>query len=71
MFLAAECAKLAIKLPESGRYAVGMVFLPTEEESRWDAKSFEEIVWEEGQSVLGWRTCRQTTPRLVFHRAGL
>lgn len=57
MFLAAECAKLAIKLPEPGRYAVGMVFLPTEEESRWECeKSFEEIVWEEGQSVLGWRT---------------
>src|SRR5882762_4794156 len=56
-FLAAECSKLAIKLPEPGRYAVAMVFLPTEEESRWECeKSFEQIVWEEGQTVLGWRT---------------
>src|SRR2546421_11949371 len=56
-FLAAESAKLAIKLPEPGRYAVAMVFLPTEEESRWECeKSFEQIVWEEGQTVLGWRT---------------
>jgi glutamate synthase (ferredoxin) len=57
VFLVAECAKLKIELPPPGEYAVGMVFLPTEEESRWECeKSFEQIVWEEGQSVLGWRT---------------
>jgi glutamate synthase (ferredoxin) len=56
-FLVSEAAKLKIKLPPPGQYAVGMVFLPTEEESRWECeKSFEQIVWEEGQSVLGWRT---------------
>src|SRR5687768_16561872 len=56
-FLASEAATLEIKLPPPGQYAVAMVFLPTEEESRWECeKSFEEIVWEEGQSVLGWRT---------------
>jgi glutamate synthase (ferredoxin) len=56
-FLVSEAAKLKIKLPPPGQYAIGMVFLPTEEESRWECeKSFEQIVWEEGQSVLGWRT---------------
>src|SRR6185436_11482137 len=56
-FLASECAKLEIALPAPGEYAVGMVFLPPEEESRWECeKSFEQIVWEEGQTVLGWRT---------------
>jgi glutamate synthase (ferredoxin) len=56
-FFAAECAKLKIALPAPGRYAVGMVFLPTEDESRAECeKLFEEIAEEEGQSVLGWRT---------------
>src|SRR5882724_1053704 len=56
-FLAAECAKLKIELPPPGQYAVGMVFLPTEVESRAECeKLFEEIAEEEGQSVLGWRT---------------
>src|SRR6185295_10198847 len=55
--LAAECAKLKIALPAPGRYAVGMVFLPTEDESRAECEQlFEEIAEEEGQSVLGWRT---------------
>src|SRR5712664_2990815 len=57
VFFAAECAKLKIKLPPSGQYAVGMVFLPTEEESRAECeKLFEEIVVEEGHGVLGWRS---------------
>jgi glutamate synthase (NADPH) large chain len=56
-FLASEGAKQEIALPAPGEYAVAMVFLPPEEESRWECeKSFEQIVWEEGQKVLGWRT---------------
>src|SRR5882724_2993879 len=44
VFLAGECAKLKIELPPPGQYAVGMVFLPTEEESRAECeKSLEEI----------------------------
>src|SRR5688572_17558196 len=57
VFFAAEAASLEIKLPEPGKYAVAMVFLPTDEESRWECeKAFEQIVWEEGQTVLGWRS---------------
>src|SRR5207244_8750724 len=56
VFFAAECAKLKIKLPPSGQYAVGMVFLPTEEESRAESeKLFAEIVVEEGYGVFVWR----------------
>src|SRR5207244_11644313 len=56
VFFAAECAKLKIKLPPSGQYAVGMVFLPAEEESgaEWE-QLFERSVVEEGHRVLGWR----------------
>jgi glutamate synthase (ferredoxin) len=57
LFLAAEAARLKIELPPPGQYAVGMVFLPTEEESRAECeKLFAEIVEEEGQAVLGWRS---------------
>ena len=57
LFLSAECRKLQIELPSPGQYAVGMVFLPTEEESRRECEQlFEEIAVEEGQCVLGWRT---------------
>src|SRR6266850_5282875 len=57
VFLAGECTKLNIELPQPGQYAVGTVFLPTEAESRAECeKSFEDIVEEEGQAVLGWRS---------------
>jgi glutamate synthase (ferredoxin) len=55
-FFVRECEKLKIKLPQPGEYAAGMVFLPTEEESRRQCKrQFAKIIREEGQSVLGWR----------------
>ncbi|MCZ6891636.1 MAG: glutamate synthase subunit alpha, partial [Chloroflexi bacterium] len=51
-----ECAKLGISLPEPGQYGVGMVFLPMEAAQRKRCEDiFEEIVAEEGQTVLGWR----------------
>jgi glutamate synthase (NADPH/NADH) large chain len=56
LFLAAECQQLKFILPTPGQYAVGMVFLPTQRESRLQCEQlFEEIVREEGQTVLGWR----------------
>ncbi|MCM3870249.1 MAG: glutamate synthase large subunit [Pyrinomonadaceae bacterium] len=56
-FLSAECEKLQIQLPTPGQYAVGVVFLPTEEENRRECEQvFEDIAVEEGQHVLGWRT---------------
>jgi glutamate synthase (NADPH/NADH) large chain len=56
-FLARECDRLGIKLPPAGEYAAGMVFLPVERESREQCEAqFEEIILEEGQRVLGWRT---------------
>ena len=56
-FFARECASLGIKLPPAGLYGVGMVFLPRDPESREQCERlFEEIVREEGQSVLGWRS---------------
>jgi len=56
-FLAKECDKLELKLPPPGQYGVGMVFLPTDTLSREQCKRlFEEVVREEGQHLLGWRT---------------
>ncbi|MEO6394063.1 MAG: glutamate synthase central domain-containing protein, partial [Pyrinomonadaceae bacterium] len=54
-FFRRECVEFA--LPEPGQYAVGMVFLPTDEEGRRECERlFETIVRQEGQNILGWRT---------------
>jgi glutamate synthase (NADPH/NADH) large chain len=56
-FLEQECDKLSIKLPAYEEYGVGMVFLPRDAGSRRQCEAlFEQIVGEEGQRVLGWRT---------------
>jgi glutamate synthase (ferredoxin) len=56
-FLARECDRLKINLPALGSYGVGMVFLPTDASQRQESEQlFEQIVREEGQAVLGWRT---------------
>ncbi|HEY9503683.1 MAG TPA: hypothetical protein VIR01_18740, partial [Pyrinomonadaceae bacterium] len=55
-FLARQCEKQRVNLPQPGQYAAGMVFLPTAEESRRQCKrQFAKIIREEGQSLLGWR----------------
>jgi glutamate synthase (ferredoxin) len=56
LFLARQCDDLGIRLPGPGRYGVGMVFLPTSDDSRRECERvFEAVVREEGQQVLGWR----------------
>jgi len=46
-----------IKLPPLGDYGVGMVFLPRDPNERRTCETlFENIVVEEGQKFLGWRT---------------
>ena len=48
---------LPFRLPKPGWYAAGLVFLPTAPESRYHFEwLFEQVVQEEGQQVLGWRT---------------
>jgi glutamate synthase (NADPH) large chain len=55
-FLARECDRLGIHLPEPGQYGVGMVFLPEAADSRRKCEAvFNRVAWEEGQTVLGWR----------------
>src|SRR5262249_47817643 len=56
-FLARECDRLGIALPAPGAYGVGMVYLPTDAADRAACEAlFEQVVREEGQTVLGWRT---------------
>ena len=55
-FLAEVCAPLKIKLPASGEYGVGQIFLPRHPTDRRRCQGlFEQIILEEGQKVLGWR----------------
>src|SRR5947208_6771197 len=56
-FLRRVAAEARIKLPEAGEYGVGMVFLPTDAQDRAACEGmFEQVVREEGQIPLGWRT---------------
>jgi glutamate synthase (ferredoxin) len=56
-FLKEVAAKEKISLPGAGEYGVGMVFLPHDPGQRAECeKIFGDIVAEEGQRNLGWRT---------------
>jgi len=47
----------SLELPAKGEYAVGMMFMPREASLREPIeRCFEEIVEQEGQKFLGWRT---------------
>ena len=49
--------ELGTDLPEPGRFAAGVVFLPTVESERTQCKrAVERICAEEGQTLVGWRT---------------
>jgi len=52
-----SCANTGIQLPSPGEYGVGMVYLSPDVTERQECeKLFEQIVEEEGQRLLGWRT---------------
>jgi glutamate synthase (NADPH) large chain len=56
-FLKKECDELGINLTNAGEYGIGMVFLPIDEDERRTCEViFENIIKQEGQNVLGWRT---------------
>ncbi len=55
-FFEGECSRLGFPLPSPGEYGVGMVFLPVEPHERMSCEAIlEEIVRDEGLTVLGWR----------------
>jgi glutamate synthase (ferredoxin) len=58
-FLKKACWEIGIDLPPAGQYGVGMVFLSPTDKARSERvceQCFEDIIREEGQRVLGWRT---------------
>ncbi|WP_153556442.1 glutamate synthase large subunit [Roseimaritima sediminicola] len=53
---------LNVELPEEGRYAAGLIFLPTDPKERKTCKdAVEALVKETGQQLLGWRDVPQET----------
>lgn len=55
-FFQRECEVLGFHLPPEGEYGVGMIFAHRYRDFREEQKRiFEDIVKEEGQTVLGWR----------------
>jgi glutamate synthase (ferredoxin) len=68
-FLRQACEPLRIKLPGPGEYGVGQLFVPTHPLDRRRCEGlFEQIVQEEGQRVLGWRSV-PTDDRLLGETA--
>ena len=56
-FLKLVSREAKVSLPSEGEYGVGMVFLPRAAAQRKECeKIFAEIVADEGQRLLGWRT---------------
>ncbi|WP_416151200.1 glutamate synthase large subunit [Salipaludibacillus sp. HK11] len=56
-FFEKQFHKEDLELPEEGKYGLGMVFFPQDQQERKASrKIFEKIIEEEGQTVLGWRT---------------
>ncbi|MGC7872807.1 glutamate synthase large subunit [Desulfosporosinus sp. SYSU MS00001] len=55
-FFKRECEVLGFDLPAKGSYGVGMIFAHKYEDFRkTQMETFEKIVLEEGQRILGWR----------------
>ncbi len=55
-FFRAELARAGVELPELGRYAAGLVFLPSDDQADRVARArVERIVTEEGLRVVAWR----------------
>lgn len=56
-FLSAEMKERRVELPQEGRYAVGMLFLPQDEAARAAAeRRIEALIREADLELLGWRT---------------
>jgi len=56
-FFKQSCRGINIDLPDSGAYGIGLVFLPQDPDERSFCKeTFEKIIKEEAQILLGWRS---------------
>lgn len=56
-FLKQAASKDGVQLPGPKEYGIGMVYLsPNQDERKTAEKIFEQIIQEEGQRFLGWRT---------------
>ncbi len=68
-FFTDVCKKLGISLGAEREYGVGMLFFPTDELKRNQAKKMFEIILEkEGLQLLGWRKV-PTYPEVLGHKA--
>jgi len=55
-----------VELPEQGRYGVGMIFSPRASDGERCAQLVEQVVIEEGQRFLGWRTVPTDNAHIGF-----
>src|SRR6185436_4736815 len=56
-FFARKAKELGVKLPKPGEYGIGVLFMPRDAERREIVrKTWQEVVAQEGLTILGWRT---------------
>ena len=55
-FLREATTEAGFQLPDAGRYAIGMIFLPQQDQTRAQCQALiEKTIADEGQTLLGWR----------------
>jgi glutamate synthase (NADPH/NADH) large chain len=55
-------ADLGVDLPEAGKFAAGLIFLPPDDAERKICKeTLEQLIAEAGQTLIGWRDVPQET----------
>ncbi|WDQ19336.1 glutamate synthase large subunit [Rhodopirellula sp. P2] len=55
-------ADLGVELPEEGKFAAGLIFLPTDDAERETCKeTIARLIEETGQKLIGWRDVPQET----------
>lgn len=57
-FFSEKAEKLQFELPEKGQYAIGMIFLPREDEKKYNKVKdiLAKVAELEGHEILGWRS---------------
>src|SRR5262245_24360031 len=70
VFLEKTCASLGIELPAQGEYAVGQMFMPSNEAQRiYCEQTVRRVIEAEGMELLGWRdvpTDNSCLPQMII-----
>jgi glutamate synthase domain-containing protein 2/glutamate synthase domain-containing protein 1/glutamate synthase domain-containing protein 3 len=70
-FFSKVCSGIGIQLPDEGEYGMGFVFLPQDDSQRqFCIETFERVIGEEGQQLLGWRDIARDNSKIGYIARG-